>query len=78
MNTELSRLAERLGVTTGRLQPLQALAKRDVQQLDDLVSSTMTSGAEAFDKGIEEALRFVPRPLRGTARSLLFPGGDRG
>lgn len=78
MNTELSNLADRLGVATGRLEPLRALSTRDVQTLDDIVASTMTRGTEAFGEAIEQALRFVPRPLRGAARSLLFPGGDRG
>ena len=74
----LSPLAERLGVEPGRLAPLAGYGEDQIARLDALVARAMQQEDEAFDASLEEALRFVPKLLRGRAAKLLFPGGDRG
>lgn len=78
MTTELDRLAQRLRVTPAALDMLEDAAREDVETLDAAVAHAMAEEDQAFDKALEDALRFVPRILRGAAAKLLFPGGRRG
>jgi hypothetical protein len=78
MTAELDALAQRLGVDRQRLTPLRASAPDDIAALDAAVARAMEQEDRAFDAALEEALRFVPRLLRGPAQKLLFPGGRRG
>jgi hypothetical protein len=69
----------RLLDTTGEDVPLLArLTPLELDVLDTAVTKAMRTEDEGFDQGLQEALRLVPRPLRGVARGLLFPGGGRG
>jgi len=73
-----SALAKQLGVDVGRLDGLATLAQDQVDHLDSCIAHAMESAEAAFDAGLEDSLTLVPRPLRGVARTLLFPGGQRG
>ena len=68
-------LEQRLGVRPGSLSALAALTPDELAHLDAAVDQAMRRETEALESGALEALRFVPRPLRGYARSLLFPTG---
>ncbi len=78
MSAELDRLAQRLRVTPAALDMLEDAGSKEVQSLDAIVAHAMDDEDKAFDKALEDALRFIPRLLRGTAQKLLFPGGRRG
>ncbi|MFT4286417.1 hypothetical protein [Nocardioides sp.] len=78
MSGELASLANRIGVTEQQLSPFRAYAPDELGRLDTAVARAMTDEDVAFDKALDEALRFVPKLLRGTAQKLLFPGGRRG
>ena len=78
MTAELDRLAQRLRVTPAAIEMLAGAAREDVETLDTLVAHAMEDEDKAFDAALEDALRFIPRLLRGTAQKLLFPGGRRG
>lgn len=78
MTAELDRLAQRLRVTPAALDMLEDAAREDLETLDTVVAQAMDEEDKAFEKGLEDALRFVPRILRGAAQKLLFPGGRRG
>ena len=73
-----SALAAQLGVDVGRLDGLITLEPEQVDHLDSCIAHAMESAEAAFDAGLEDSLRLVPRPLRGVARTLLFPGGHHG
>jgi len=74
----LGRVAATLGVPEETLAPLAAYDEVELQRLDELVRAALSAEDRAFEAGLEEALRFVPRLLRGAAKGLLFPGGGRG
>ena len=76
--TEPTDLFTRLDTTSKEVPLLAELSSNELQTLDSAVVEAMRAEDEAFDQGLKEALRLVPRPLRGIARGLLFPGGDRG
>lgn len=64
--------------TTDAVPLLAQLAPEQAEVLDAAIVEAMRAEDEGFDTGLQEALRLVPRPLRGVARGLLFPGGGRG
>ncbi|HEY3014603.1 MAG TPA: hypothetical protein VGJ41_05800 [Nocardioides sp.] len=74
---ELTVLADRLGVPARRLQPLEEYAADQIAVLDRAVAAAMKAEDDAFATGLQDAVRFIPRPLRGFARKLIFPAGDR-
>lgn len=78
MGADVSRLAGRLGVQPTRLAPFETYDAAQLDHLETAVGRAMDAEDKAFDAALEEALRFVPRLLRGTAQKLLFPGGRRG
>ncbi|MFT4264221.1 MAG: hypothetical protein QM572_12615 [Nocardioides sp.] len=78
MSTQLAPLAQRLGVPEARLSALRDHASGDLARLEEIVARAMESEDAAFDSALDEALRFVPRLVRGPAQKLLFPGGRRG
>jgi hypothetical protein len=78
MSVELDRLAKRLRVTPAAIDLLEGADREDVETLDTLVAHAMDDEDKAFDAALEDALRFIPRLLRGPAQKLLFPGGRRG
>ena len=69
----LDSLAERLGVPRSRLAALDACSPADLTVLDDLVAATFATEDAAVAAGLDGTVRAVPRPLRGRARSLIFP-----
>jgi hypothetical protein len=74
----LTALNERLGVSADTTLPLAQLAEADLARLDLAVAGAMAAEDEAVETGLQEAVRFVPRPLRGRATRLLFPEGTGG
>lgn len=78
MGEGLGRVAATLGVPEERLAPLTSYDDKELCHLDDLIVGALRAEDRAFEDGLEEALRFVPRLLRGPAKALLFPGGGRG
>lgn len=75
MTSELDSLARRLAVPPDRLRAFAAYDGARLARLDALVEAAMTREDAAFDAGLEEALSFVPRLLRPTAKKMLFGGG---
>ena len=71
----LDMLAEHLGVKNDRLNAFSSYDEGQLAQLDTLLTDAMDAEDNAFDAGLEEALRFVPRPLRPAAKKILFGGG---
>jgi hypothetical protein len=56
--------------------PPAALADVDpavVRRLADAVTAEQQRQAEAADRAVDEALRVVPRPLRGVVRRIIVP-----
>lgn len=78
MTAELDRLAQRLRVTPAAIDMLEDSSREDVEKLDTLLAHAMDDEDKAFDAALEDALRFIPRLVRGPAQKLLFPGGRRG
>ena len=78
MTAELDRLAQRLRVTPAAIDMLEDASRADVEKLDTLLAHAMDDEDKAFDAALEDALRFIPRLVRGPAQKLLFPGGRRG
>lgn len=68
-------IAERLGIPYADLSALDTCTDEELARLDATLAKTIAAEDRAVDDGFAEALRFVPRPLRGRAKVLLF-GGD--
>ncbi|QIX26586.1 hypothetical protein ncot_08205 [Nocardioides sp. JQ2195] len=75
-STPVSALAERLDVPVGSVAGLEACSAEELTHLDSLVEAAFVREQEAVEAGLKATLQAVPRPLRGRAKSLLFPGGD--
>lgn len=71
----LDGMARRLDLPVERLALLAAYDDEDLTVLDDAVALAIRAEDHAVEQGLSEALRFVPRPLRGRARALLFGDG---
>lgn len=76
--TDTTDLSTRLDTTREAVPLLARLSSEETAILDAAIVEAMTAEDDAFDQGLQDALRLVPRPLRGVARGLLFPGGGRG
>lgn len=76
--TPLDELLARLDTTHAAVPLLSKLSPDEISVLDAAVVEALRAEDEAFEQGIKGALELVPRPLRGAARGLLFPKGDRG
>ena len=74
--TTVATLAERLGVSADAVAGLQGCSAEELAHLDSLVETAFEREREAVDSGLKATLQAVPRPLRGRAKALLFPGGD--
>lgn len=72
----VTSIAERLELPSERLALLEGYSEDDLSVLDDAIALAIRAEDKAVEDGLTEALRFVPRPLRGRARALLF-GSDR-
>ncbi|MBC7275040.1 MULTISPECIES: hypothetical protein [unclassified Nocardioides] len=75
MSEGLDRLAATLGVPATRLAPLEAYDDQQLDRFDDLVRGVMTAEDKAFDASLDEALKMVPKMLRGVVQRML--GGAR-
>lgn len=69
----VSALAETLGVTPEELSFMDRLDDHAAAHLDELVTLAVVREDEAVADSLERTLRFLPRPIRGRARSLLMP-----
>ena len=75
MSEGLDRLAATLGVPVTRLAPLEAYDDQQLGRFDDLTRSAMTAEDKAFEASLDEALKLVPKMLRGVVQKML--GGGR-
>ncbi|MEU6136258.1 hypothetical protein [Nocardioides sp. NPDC047086] len=75
MSEGLDRLAATLGVPATRLAPLEAYDDRQLGRFDELTRGAMTAEDKAFDASLDEALKLVPKMLRGVVQKML--GGAR-
>lgn len=75
MSEGLDRLAATLGVSATRLAPLEAYDDQQLDRFNDLVQSAMIAEDKAFDASLDEALKLVPKMLRGVVQKML--GGSR-
>ena len=71
-------LADLLGVDEERLSMLRRYDAGQIEVLESAVAGALEAEDAAFTKASGDALRFVPRLLRGPARAMLLPGGRRG
>lgn len=71
----LQQLAGALRAQPADLGHLDGLDESDLAYLSDAVRRRMEADLSEVEESIEEAVRLVPRPLRGRARKILFPGG---
>ena len=46
----------------------------DLARLHDVVAGSLEREGEAIDEALQATMRFLPRPLRGRAKKMLFPG----
>lgn len=72
--TALDDLAVRLGTEPGQLASLAGLPDHRIRVLDDTIASAMREQDASLQDALTIALRFVPRPLRGVAKNILFGG----
>ena len=76
-DASLGRLAERVDAPVEALAALADIGAADLERLDSIIAGAFETEDAAFTEALMGALRIVPRPLRGAARSLLFPGGGQ-
>ena len=69
----LAALAERLHTDVDSVLPLDRLDEQTLTAFDALVAAAQARDEAAIEAGLQEALRFVPRLLRGRAAKMLFP-----
>ena len=69
----LARLAATLGAGPADLDAVSPLDARDLARLDALVVDALERDEARVTEAVEETVRFVPRPLRGRAKKMLFP-----
>jgi hypothetical protein len=72
--TTVRDLADLLGVPEKRLAMLAGVSAADLANLQSGISTAMAKQDRAIEDGVERSLQAIPRPLRGKARSMLFPG----
>jgi hypothetical protein len=74
----IAQLCTTLHVSPAELAMLEQFAPDDVAALAAAVDRAVAVQRAEIDESLEAALGIVPRPLRGRARKLLFPGDSRG
>jgi hypothetical protein len=77
-DSPIDDLARRLHLNTDELAVLTDFDDDEQARFAGIVEQAVTRQSAQIDEALETALRFVPRLLRGRARALLLPGGDRG
>lgn len=70
-------VAALLEVPAAEVAFLHRLDGADLDRLHDVVAGTLEREGRAIDEALGATVRFLPRPLRGRAKKLLFPGGAR-
>ncbi|TQL68403.1 hypothetical protein FB381_2292 [Nocardioides albertanoniae] len=75
MSEGIDRLAATLGVPATRIAPLEAYDDQQLGRFDDLLRDAMRAEDEAFEASLDEALKLVPKMLRGVVQKML--GGAR-
>ncbi|CAN5199063.1 hypothetical protein BH09ACT11_BH09ACT11_00690 [soil metagenome] len=63
-----------LGIDPASLAVLESHDEQQVRRLTEGVRSSLAKDDQVVEAGMNEALRFVPGLLRGTAKKLLFGG----
>ncbi|MDT0201394.1 hypothetical protein [Nocardioides sp. AE5] len=58
------------------LDGLDTCSTAELDELCGLLQAAMEREDAAVESGLAATLKAVPRPLRGRARKLLFPGGE--
>ena len=71
----LARLAQTLGAEPEELAAVSGLDAQALRRLDGLVADALEQEEARVTEAVEETVRFVPRPLRGRAKKMLFPEG---
>jgi hypothetical protein len=71
--TTVDDLADLLEVPPGEVSFLSKLDGTDLARLHEVVAGSLEREGAAIDEALEATTRFLPRPLRGRARRLLFP-----
>jgi len=74
--SSLRDLADVLGVPENKVSMLAGLADDELDHLRQSVQAAVRRQDSAIERGVERALQVIPKPLRGRARSMIFPGGD--
>ncbi len=72
--TTVEDLATLLEVPPGDVAFLDKLAPADLDRLHRVVQGSLEREGEAIDEALQATMRFLPRPLRGRAKKMLFPG----
>ena len=71
----LARLARTLGADPQELGSVTGLDAPALERLESLVADALEQDEARVTEAVEETVRFVPRPLRGRAKKMLFPEG---
>ena len=71
----IQEVARHLDVSVDQISVLEQHSDADNAVLSAAVKEAVSRDNEAVQKGMTQALRLVPLPLRGVAKKLLFPGG---
>jgi len=78
MTDEIAQVARQLRVPAAKLAALQSLDAADRAEFAATVGEAVARQSREIAESLEAALGFIPRPLRGRASKLLFPGGRDG
>ena len=71
----LAGLAKTLGADPQELGSVAGLDAQALARLESLVADALEQDEARVTEAVEETVRFVPRPLRGRAKKMLFPEG---
>ena len=72
--TTVDDLAALMEVPRSEVAFLDRLDEADLARLHDVVAGSLEREGEAIDEALQATMRFLPRPLRGRAKKMLFPG----
>jgi hypothetical protein len=72
--TSVEDLADLLEVRPGDVSFLSKLDEAELARLHDVVAGSLEREGQAIDEALQATMRFLPRPLRGRAKKMLFPG----
>lgn len=73
---DLQRLADVLDTPVEDLDYLSPLDDDALGQLHTLLRRSLDTEDQRVQDALQATMRFLPRPLRGRAKQLLFPGGQ--